>query len=247
MRLPAPVPMLLGLRLGFADLGAAAEALEAVLQLPSIRVDPPAAPGAAPRRHYALAGLRVEARVQASSPVSGGPRPALADTVQWHQDAQDLGPRRHHLQRLGLSPLAGVDFGCGSYLRLETLDTGACAVEWHAAPEARAPLPPTPQAALLAIDLRVRAPERVAGHWAQLLDLPLARDAGGVPLLRTAPAALRFVPAADAAGSGIDALVFTKAQAEALAGRAAARGLQVTDDASWALEGLQVRGAAAAF
>lgn len=243
MRLPTPAPRLRGLRLGFADLGAAAGLLEAVLQLPPIAVDPPAAPGAPARRHYALAGLRVEARVQARSTVCCGPRPAWADTLQWRQDDEDLAPRRHHLQRLGLSPLAGTDFGCGSYLRLETLDTGACAVEWHAAAPG-APLPGAAQGALLAIDLRVRAPERVAGHWAQLLDLPLARDAGGLPLLRTAPAALRFMPAGDAAGSGIDALVFSTAQAETFAHRAAAQGLQVAHDASWAIGGLQVRSAA---
>lgn len=243
MRSPAVAPRLGGLRLGFADLGAAAELLETVLQLPPIAVDPPAAPGAPARRHYALAGLRAEARVQARSPLSGGPRPALADTLQWRQDDEDLVPLRHHLQRLGLSPLAGTDFGCASYLRLETLDTGACAVEWHAG-EPSAALSAAPQHALLAIDLRVRAPERVAGHWAQLLDLPLARDASGVPLLRTAPAALRFVPAGDALGSGIDALVFSCAQAEAFAHRAASHGLPVASDASWAIGGLRVRGGA---
>lgn len=239
----AAAPLLRGLRLGFVDLDAALRTLDAVLQWPALAVEPPAAPGAPARRHYALAGLRIEARAQAASLFSSGPRPARADTLQWRCARDDLAPQRLHLQRLGLSPLSGTDFGCGHYLRLETLDTAACAVEWHAAADSPA-LPVAPEGALLAVDLRVRAPERVAGHWAQLLELPLARDANGMPLLRTAPAALRFVPAADSAGSGIDALVFAPAQAEALAQRAAAHGLPVADDASWTFGGLQVRSAA---
>jgi len=240
---PSMRPALHGLRLGFAALDAAALALEQVLGLTPIPVTPPAARGRPTRRHYALSGLRLEARSAPAAPGGYGPddgRPASADALQWRQS--DLARRRRHLATLGLAAMEGVEFGCGDCLRLEAVDTGACAVELRE-PQDVAPPPALPGPRLAAIDLRVRAPESVAVHWARLLGVPLGRDADGAPRLEVSPMPVRFVAASAFEGAGVDALVLAGTDALAIAQRAAAHGLRVADDASWTAGGLRMRAA----
>lgn len=234
----APPSALRGLRLGFADLAAATLALETVLDLTGAAPTSTDACSAPMQRVYALDGLRLEARAAAPRPGGDRQRPLRADTLLWQ--GPDVVGQRQHLKRLGLCAQDGADLGCPDCLRLEAIETGACAAEWHAAASAPAP---TPTLGLVAIELRVRAPERTAAHWAALLDADLGRDRAGVPLLRSNPAALRFVPAPESAGTGIFALLFAPPQARRLAQRAAAQGLAVGADASWAAGGLRIRSA----
>lgn len=224
--------MLRGLRLGFADLAPVALDLQPILDLAEV----PAAP---PQRVYALGGLRLETCIAAHAPGTDQQRPLLSDTLLW-QGPKNIAGQRQHLKRLGLCALEGADLGCPDCLRLEAVETGVCAAEWHA--PTPAPQPP-PALGLVAIELRVRAPERTAAHWAALLDTALARDRSGAPLLQAAPAALRFVPAPESAATGISALLFAAPQARRLAQRAAARGLAVAADASWMAGGLHIRSA----
>lgn len=238
---PSARPALHGLRLGFSALDPAAVALEQVLGLAPIPVAPPAAPGRPARRHYALGGLRLEARSAPAAPglrnVDDG-RPAIADALQWRQ--ADLAHQRRHLTTLGLAALEGVEFGCGDWLRLEAVDTGACAVELRE-PQDVVVAPAMPGPRLAAIDLRVRAPESVAAHWARLLGVPLGRDTDGAPRLDVSPVPVRFMPASAFEGAGVDALVLAGADALAVAQRAAAHGLPVDDDGSWVAAGLRMR------
>lgn len=233
----APPPALRGLRLGFADLAPAARALESILELavvPSASTGlttPPAPPV------YALDGLRLEALTVPARPGADLQRPLRLDALLWQHP--DIAGRRQHLRRLGLCALDDADLACPDRLRLETIDTGACALEWQA-DASPPPALPVSLLGLVAIELRVRAPERTAGHWAALLDAPLRRDRSGTPLLHAAPAALRFVPAPESSGAGIAALVFAAPQARRLAQRAAAQGLAVAADASWAAGGLRI-------
>jgi hypothetical protein len=239
--LPSIAPALHGLRLGFAALEPAAVVMERVLGLVPIPVVPPAAAGRPARRHYALGGLRLEVRSASTAPDwqhAGTSRPAGVDALQWREG--DLAHRRRHLATLGLEALDSAEFGCGAGLRLEAVDTGACAVELREPQDvAQAPLAPGPR--LAAIDLRVRAPESVAVHWARLLGAPLGRDADGVPRLDVTPVPVRFVPASAFEGAGVDALVLAAADAEATAQRAVAHGLPMQDDGSWVAAGLRVR------
>lgn len=230
----APPPELRGLRLGFADWAAATLALESILELSGT-------PSSAARRVYALGGLRLEAWAEPPGTAHASAalhRPLRCDTLLWH--GPDIAAQRRHLRQLGLCAPDGDDLGCPDCLRVEAIQTSACAVEWHAAQAA-----PRPDAALglVAIELCVRAPERTAAHWAALLDAALARDTLGAPLLQAAPAALRFVPAAESAGTGISALMFAAPQAHRLAQRAAAQGIAVAADASWTAAGLRIRSA----
>lgn len=230
----ATPPALCGLRLGFADWGAATLALESILELCAL-------PASGTHRVYALGGLRLEALAQstgASHTSAALHRPLRCDTLLWH--GPDIAAQRRHLRQLGLCTADGDDLGGPDCLRVEAIQTSACAVEWHAVQAA-----PHPDAALglVAIELCVRAPERTAAHWAALLDASLARDGLGAPLLQAAPAALRFVPAAESAGTGISALMFTAPQAQRLAQRAAAQGIEVAADASWKAAGLHIRSA----
>ncbi|MDQ7957928.1 MAG: hypothetical protein RET84_18595 [Pseudomonadota bacterium] len=241
---PPIAPALHGLRLGFAALEPAAAVMERVLGLVPIPVVPPAAAGRPARRHYALGGLRLEVRSAPLAPDvrdTGAGRPAGVDALQWRQG--DLAHRRRHLATLGLAALDGADFGCGAGLRLEAVDTGACAVELRE-PQDVALAPPVSGPRLAAIDLRVRAPESVAVHWARLLGAPLGRDTDGVPRLEVGPVPVRFVPASAFDGAGVDALVLADPDALSTAQRAAAHGLPVEDDGSWIAAGLRVRQAA---
>lgn len=229
------------MRLGFAALEAAAVVMERVLGLAPIPVVPLPAAGRPPRRHYALGGLRLEVRSAPLAPDvrdTETSRPAAVDALQWRQG--DLAHRRRHLATLGLAALDGAEFGCGAGLRLEAVDTGACAVELRE-PQDVAVAPPMPGPRLAAIDLRVRAPESVAVHWARLLGAPLGRDTDGVPRLEAGPVPVRFVPASAFDGAGVDALLLADADAQATARRAAAHGLPVQDDGSWIAAGLRVR------
>lgn len=235
---PSIGPALHGLRLGFSALEPAAALLEQVLGLAPIPVVPPAAAGRPARRHYALGGLRLEVRSASGLRGPGESRPANVDALQWRQD--DLPHRRRHLATLGLAALDGAELGCGAGLRLEAVETGACAVELRE-PQDVVVTPPVPGPRLVAIDLRVRAPESVAVHWARLLGAPLGRDADGVPRLDVAPVPVRFVPASAFEGAGVDALVLAGADARATAQRAAAHGLPVEGDGSWIAAGLRVR------
>ncbi|MBS0429039.1 MAG: hypothetical protein JSR41_17310 [Proteobacteria bacterium] len=238
---PSIAPALHGLRLGFSALEPAAALLEQVLGLLPIPVVPPAAAGRPARRHYALGGLRVEVRSAPVAPAWQGPetsRPAGVDALQWRQG--DLAHRRRHLATLGVAALDGAEFGCSTGLRLEAVDTGACAVELRE-PQDVAAAPAAAGPRLAAIDLRVRAPESVAVHWARLLGAPLGRDTDGVPRLDVAPVPVRFVAASAFEGAGVDALVLASADARATAQRAAAHGVPVEDDGSWIAAGLRVR------
>ncbi|RYF73323.1 MAG: hypothetical protein EOO29_26895 [Comamonadaceae bacterium] len=237
-----PPPALGGLRLGFADLTPVIWALETILDLADVPATPATSEAACatpePQRIYALDGLRLEARITPLRPGGDAQRPHRADTLLWQ--SPDIAGQRQHLKRLGLCALDSADLDGPECLRLEAIETGACAAEWHTAVSAA---PSAPFLGLVGIELRVRAPERTASHWAALLDAELGRDRGGAPVLRAWPAALHFVPAPESAGTGISALMFAAPHARRLAQRAAEQGLLVAADASWAAGGLRMRSA----
>jgi hypothetical protein len=184
-------PRLRGLRLAFAD-----------------RAD----------RADSAAALALFERVFALSPDHGdgthGPRLPLGGPWLELRDAPgdtlalqcgDLARQRTHLQRLGIEPLDGAALGCTPCLRLEAVDTGACAVDLQQAPP---PMEDTARGAarLCGLTLSVRSPERVALHWAQLFHAQPARNPQGLPAVALDGIELRFALAADGrtAVAGID-------------------------------------------
>lgn len=233
---PTPPPQIYGLRLGFSELAPIEWALECIVGLQ--RLASPTRGPAGTAEHpstYALGGLQLQACAAASRAGQPEPRPRCADALWWQCAAID--PQRAHLRRLGLCALDSVHASGCEGLRLEALDTGACAIEWHVN---RAAQPPGPGRDLPTLEMRVRAPERTASHWSAMVDAPLHRDKEGMPQVCLPQLTLRFLPASGAAKSGISALRFEVSQARQIAQRAAVHGLAVQDDGDWILGGLRI-------
>ncbi|RYF33597.1 MAG: hypothetical protein EOO26_07595 [Comamonadaceae bacterium] len=113
------------------------------------------------------------------------------DCLHWHCAA--LAGQRLLLVQLGIET---VDETSDS-LQASGVDTGACAAIWTEAPHAAST---DPTLRLHALVLNARAPERVASHWAQMLNAAPGRDAGGMPQLRTDGVSLGFAFSEDGAG-----------------------------------------------
>jgi hypothetical protein len=169
-------PRLRGLRLAVADSAAALALFEHVFALSPDHGDGTHAP------RLRLGGAWLELR------------DAPGDTLALQ--CGDLARQRTHLQRLGIEPLDGAALGCTPCLRLEAVDTGACAVDLQQAPQPIKDTAPSP-ARLCALTLSVRSPERVALHWAQLFHAQPARDPQGLPAVALDGIELRFALAAD--------------------------------------------------
>jgi hypothetical protein len=54
--------------------------------------------------------------------------------------------------------------------------------------------------------LQSEDPERLAGRWSEVMELPLSRDSRGRPAIALDDATLRFVPAIDGRGEGLAGL-----------------------------------------
>lgn len=157
----------------------------------------------------------------------------------------DLDTRRNHLRRLGIEALDGAAPGCASILRLDAIDTGACTVDLgeNAMAPAAVPSAPGMRARLCALELAVRAPERVALHWAQMFNAPTSRNGHGLPTLALDGFDLCFSPPAEGR-LGVTALEFATSALDAWANRAAAQGFEIddgTDHAAFAALGVAFR------
>lgn len=157
----------------------------------------------------------------------------------------DLDTRRSHLRRLGIEALDGAALGCASILRLDAIETGACAVDLRedAASSREGTRAPDAGARLCALELAVRAPERIALHWAQMFNAPTSRSGGGLPTLAFDGFELCFAPPAEGR-LGVAALEFATSDVNAWANRASTQGFAVdngADHAAFAALGVAFR------
>ncbi len=81
--------------------------------------------------------------------------------------------------------------------------------------------------AITAVELQSNDPRRVAERWSRLLGIPL--EDGDALVLRVANAELRFAPATDGRGDGLEDVELQAVDAAAVLAAAAARGLAVED------------------
>ena len=218
----APVlhpPRFRGLRFAAADAAAVASVFDRVLRIAPL---PPRTATDEPCGRFLLDGQWLEVRA------------APGDTLDL--DCDDLGTQRTHLRRLGIEALDGSALGCTPRLRLDAMDTGACTVDLReqAAPVGSAEDRRAAGAAsadrLCGLELAVRAPERVALHWAQLFHARSSRDDGGLPRVALAHFDLRFALTADGR-TGVTALEFAAAELAPLVRNASAHGFEVCGDA----------------
>lgn len=209
-------PRFHGLRLGLADDQAATPVFERLFGAP---VASPVSPGERQRgSRFVFCDSWIEVRAPSGNTLD--------------LRCEDLDAQRTHLQRLGIEALDGSLLGCTPSLRLDAMDTGACAVDLRE----NAPLPGRPEAGstrLSGLELSVRAPERVALHWSQLFHARPCRDGDGVPSLRLAGFSLRFASAADG-HTGVSALDFETTAFEALLRNASLQGFRVRSEAQCA-------------
>ncbi len=201
------------------------------------------APAQAPDRlAFHGPGLSVEVSTPADPPGTTG----APDLLGWQ--VPDLLDWQRHCHRQGLSVTDGGLLGPGSALQLAAGETGGCTLEFSERMEGRC----APQALtsagrpgpgprpLAAIELRVRAPERVAAHWGRLLGLPIMRQ-DGLPAVATPCGTLCFLPAQEQADAGIDGLRMRPAEAGLLSRWSHQRALGRLPAGHWMAGGLRLR------
>ncbi|MET3515190.1 hypothetical protein ABIC63_002973 [Pseudacidovorax sp. 1753] len=196
------------------------------------------------RRLFRGPGLQVE--VSTAPAADGRPGAAGPDLLGWQ--VPDLLDWQRHCHRQGLSVADERLLGPDSALQLAAEDTGGCVLEFSerhglpgmpGSPTAVAPACPHARP-LAAIDLRVRAPERVAAHWSRLLALPMVRQEG-LPGVATPCGTLRFMPAAEHADAGIEGLGMRSEEASALQTWTRALRLAPPPAGPWRIGGLTLR------
>jgi hypothetical protein len=84
--------------------------------------------------------------------------------------------------------------------------------------------------AMTGAELQSDDPERLAGRWSEVMDLPLSRDPRGRPLIALDDASLRFVEAADGRGEGLAGLELACPDKGRVLSNARARGLAAVGD-----------------
>src|SRR5215468_4500874 len=156
----------------------------------------------------------------------------------------DLAPRRARCEAEGVRVANEISHGDYHELQLHPRDVGAAMLSfshqqggeaangpWHpAASKGTTPRGRGTIRAMTAAELQSDDPERLAGRWSQVMELPLARDYGGHPVIALDDARLRFVKASDGRGEGLAGLDLACADPASVTASAHARRLSVTGD-----------------
>lgn len=168
-------------------------------------------------------------------------------------DCADLPRRRAHVDRLGLRVVTDLELPGFRTLQLHPRDTGGCMLEFNttegggATDGAYLPAGPAWQdavrteriGAIAAVELRARAPERMAAHWAQICEAPVSRDAAGTPQLDLGGTWLRFAVCGDDDAEGVAGVDLVANDAAAVLASARELGLPV-DAAAGSLQWLSI-------
>ncbi len=93
---------------------------------------------------------------------------------------------------------------------------------------------------IVAIDVETPTPAELAAHWARIIQVPVASDEDGAPVLRFAEADIRFVQASDGAPECIGSMTLACADPASVLQRANARGY-VPHGGAFHLSGVRMR------
>jgi hypothetical protein len=157
---------------------------------------------------------------------------------------QDLAPRRRRCEALGVRIANEIVHPDYVELQLHPRDVGGAMLSFARQEGADAPDSPWHPAggrvtlsvaaplltALLGAELQSDAPDRLAQRWSDVLELPVARDAGARAVIVLDDARLRFVPAGDGRGEGLGGLDVRCADPGRALTAARMAGLPVHDD-----------------
>jgi glyoxalase-like protein len=156
----------------------------------------------------------------------------------------DHGPRKRRAAELGIRKALEHDEPQYRLLQLHPRDTGGSFLEidqqiggedadgpwqpagrdWHAAVRTGV------VRAVAAVEIQAADPRLLAKRWSEILELPIADEAGGAPSLRLENAAIRFVADSDGRGEGLGGVDVVAADPPRLLAAAERRGRRLADD-----------------
>ena len=156
----------------------------------------------------------------------------------------DLAPRRARCEAVGVRVANEIRYADYQELQLHPRDVGAAMLSfsrqeggepadgpWHpAASRSTSGGGGAVMSAMTGAELQSDEPERLAGRWSEVMELPLSRDSLGRPTIALDDATLRFVPAADGRGDGLAGLDLSCADKARVLARARAKGLAAAGD-----------------
>ena len=155
----------------------------------------------------------------------------------------DLAPRRARCAATRVRIANEINHGGYRELQLHPRDVGGAMLSfsyqegdeaangpWHPAASKGTTARGGVVRAMTAAELQSDDPERLAGRWSQVTELPLDRDDHGHPVIALDDARLRFVKASDGRGEGLAGLDLACADRAGVLARAQARRLSVAGD-----------------
>jgi hypothetical protein len=156
----------------------------------------------------------------------------------------DHAPRKKRVAELGVRIAFAFDRPDFQGMQLHPRDTGGSFLEidWSrggedpdgpwlpAGPNWRPARRTDVVTAIRAAELQSPDPEKLAGRWSEIVQIPLGRDARGRPQLPLENATLRFVEARDGRGEGLGGVDLATADRARALGAAEERGRRVADD-----------------
>ena len=156
----------------------------------------------------------------------------------------DARAREARMAEIGVRIVNRLDYGDYLGLQYHPKDTGGAILEtsetsgdaspdspWHPAGDDWEKAVRTDiTTGLVAADVQSEDPAALATRWAEVLDLTLAKDKAGRPMLRLENAKIRFVPATDGRGEGLGGLDLTVADRAHILAEAANRGCPIEGD-----------------
>lgn len=154
-------------------------------------------------------------------------------------ECEDLERRRARLDGLGIRLVTDLDLPGFHTLQMHPRDTGACMLEFNHTQGGGQPLGRYMPAGidwqrairrdivqdLAALEVRCRAPQRLASHWGQITEIPVRHDASGIPELVMGPT-IRFTVAGDDQPEGVAAVEMLARDPAFAVARALASGAQ---------------------
>lgn len=153
-------------------------------------------------------------------------------------DCDDPRARGAHAEKIGVKKIVDHTHGAYTGVQLHPRDCRAAMIEFNhtaggdADPTRYAPAGTdwtkhrrTDQTKkIVAIDVETPKPVELAAHWADIIQVPVNKDADGAPMLRFAEADIRFAQVAEGAPECIGGLTFACADPAGVLQRANARG-----------------------
>jgi len=156
----------------------------------------------------------------------------------------DHGPRKRRAAELGIRKALEHDEPQYRLLQLHPRDTGGSFLEidqqiggedangpwqpagrdWHAAVRTDV------VRAVAVAEIQAADPRLLAKRWSEILELPIADEAGGAPSLRLENAAIRFVADRDGRGEGLGGVDVVATDPPRLLAAAERRGRRIADD-----------------